>query len=74
MHGLAATRRRSDSSMMSSWTSVAVWMNSSTAACSTARSSVQPAHPRRHQAARRTDAFAAAILDVLANSRDDGDL
>ena len=67
-------RRSSDSSMMSSWTSVAVWMNSITEAYSTARSPRVARHARGHQQHRRPDPLAAAVLDVVADRRDQRDL
>ncbi len=60
--------------MMSSWTSVAVWMNSTTDAYSTARSPRVARHARRHQQHRRADPLAAAVLDVVADRRDERDL
>ena len=59
---------------MSSCTSVAVWMNSTTAAYSTASSPVIAGQPRRHQQHRRTNPLAAAVLDVAADLRDQVDL
>ena len=56
--------------MMSSWTSVAVWMNSTTEAYSTARSPGVAAQARRHQQHRRAHALAAALLDVAAHLGD----
>ena len=64
-------RRSSESSMMSSWTSVAVWMNSTTAAYRTARSPVIAAQPRRHEQHGGPHPLAAARLDVAPDLRDD---
>ncbi len=58
---------------MSSCTSVAVWMNSTTAALSTARSPRVAAQPRRQQQHGRAHALAAAHLDVAAHLRDELD-
>ena len=67
-------RRRSASSMMSSWTSVAVWMNSTTAAYRIGAIAVVAGEPRRHQQDGRPDPLAAAGLDVLADLRNQLDL
>ena len=60
--------------MMSSWTSVAVWMNSITDAYSTAALARVSRHARRHQQHRRPDPLAAAVLDVVPDGRDQRDL
>ena len=60
--------------MMSSCTSVAVWMNSITDAYSDGVLARVAAHPRRHQQHRRADALAAALLDVIADRRNERDL
>ena len=67
-------RRRSESSMMSSWTSVAVWMNSTTAAYRIDAIALVARQPRGHQQHGRTDPLAAARADVLADLRDQIDL
>ena len=64
-------RRMPGSSMMSSCTSVAVWMNSTTDAYSTAAFAAIAAHARRHQQHRRADPLAAAGLEVLPDLRDE---
>ena len=59
--------------MMSSCTSVAVWMNSTTDGVEHGAIAGVAAQPRRHQQHRRTHALAAALLDVaahLGNQRD----
>ena len=60
--------------MMSSWTSVAVWMNSTTAAFRIARGPGVAAQPRRHQQHRRAHALAAALQKVVADLGNDVDL
>src|SRR5580765_6497587 len=66
-------RRNSESSMMSSWTSVAVWMNSNRRVQHGAVALVA-AEPRSHQQYRGPDPLAAALLDVLPDLRDERDL
>ena len=60
--------------MMSSWTSVAVWMNSTTDGVEHGAVAGVAAQPRRHQQHRRPDALAAARLDVLAHLGNQRDL
>ncbi len=60
--------------MMSSCTSVAVWMNSMTDGVQHRPLAGVAGHARRHQQHRRADAFAAAVLDVVADRRDERDL
>ena len=60
--------------MMSSWTSVAVWMNSMHRGVQHRALAGITGHPRRHQQDRRADPLAAAVLDVVADRRNDGHL
>ena len=66
-------RRRSAPSMMSSWTSVAVWMNSTTDGVEHRAIAGVAAQARGHQQDGGPDPLAAALLDVaahLGNQRD----
>jgi hypothetical protein len=69
---------------MSSWTSVAVWMNSMTEAKrmdelddrgeEDGEVALEAAEAGRHEQHRRADALSAAVLDVAADFRDDRDV
>ena len=60
--------------MMSSWTSVAVWMNSMHRRVEHRALAGVAGHARGHQQHGRPDPLAAAVLDVVADRRDQRDL